>query len=539
MLKQTDQGWVIAFGGATQAVRDLLRLVGIDALSRTDRVRATVDMLIGFGPANIIVSLAMSGVYALRFGQPEMVLAALPMLGAVGMIRVLFGGNRAVRAAMPIDQLNRRVYVYSVLNALGWFFLIGALGMAPLPEDRIGIACMTVAVICVGGTVFTLMPGAGLILMAILGFRLWLNLLPSVAVPSIYAAALTAFVLIQTFLNSGQARLFSDRHRSTLELAALERRRADEAARASDEQRALERRHAEARASEDARTARAHHALMAEHAQRFETSVMAVVDALGDAVSQLGGSTKRLIRVGDASAVHVGAVRDRAESAGAAITAVQAAAARLRDSIALIGHQVDGQVQATATAEAASARARHRAEALAESSRMVRGITAEIERIAARTNTLALNALIEAAHSGEAGRGFAVVAGEVKALAAQTRSAAVGIAQHIADMDHNAHDVVSSIEAMAANVEEIAAGAGDIARAIAGQSQVTNGIFASVIRATESGQAVEADLKALAEQAGTAITLAKSIAEVTGSVRSQSASLGAASAAFDTRLREG
>lgn len=539
MLKQTDQGWVIVFGRATLAVRDLSRLLGIDALSRADRVRATVETLIDIGPINVLIALAMGGAYALRFNQPQMVIAALPILGAVALQILLFGGDRTRRAAMPVDLLNRRVYGYAVINAVCWFILIAALDSAPLAEDRIGIVCMTAVIICVGGTVFTLMPGAGLAFMAVLGVRLWLTLLPSVAVPSIYVGAVSVFILVQTFLNSGQARLFSDRHRSTLELAALERERAEDAVRASEEQGVLERRHAEARASEDARIARAHHALMAEHAQRFETSVMAVVDALGDAVSQLGGSTKRLIRVGDASAVHVGAVRDRAVTAGAAVTAVQVAAARLRDSIVLIGNQVDGQVQATATAEAASARARHRAEALADSSRMVRGITAEIERIASRTNTLALNALIEAAHSGEAGRGFAVVAGEVKALAAQTRSAAVGIAKHIADMDHNAHDVVSSIEAMAANVDEIATGAGDIARAIAGQSQVTNGIFASVERATESGQAVEADLKALAEQAGTAIALAKSIAEVTGSVRSQSASLGAASAAFDTRLREG
>lgn len=52
-------------------------------------------------------------------------------------------------------------------------------------------------------------------------------------------------------------------------------------------------------------------------------------------------------------------------------------------------------------------------------SRAVRNISA----IAERTNVLALNASIEAAHAGEAGKGFSIVAKEVKSLAAQTVSA--------------------------------------------------------------------------------------------------------------------
>jgi len=537
MLLRNDHGWTITLGGRRWSEADLLRLVGIDDQSRGERVRATIDTLMGFGPANILVPMAMCAVYALRFNQPLMGLAAIPCMLSVAMLRPLFGGDRAQRLAKPVERLDRAVYAYALVNALGWFVMIAALDMAPLAEDRIGIACTTVAIISVGGTMFTLMPGVALSYMGILGLRLWLNLYPSVAVPWIYGAAIIVFIVLLTILNSAQARLFSDRMRSAMELAALERRRAEEASRASEAQRALERQHARERAEEDARAAAEHRKRMLDHAQRFETSVLAVVTGLGDAVGQLAGSTRKLTRVGDASAVHVGAVRERAINVGASMSAVQVAAARLRESIARIGEQVDGQVQATATAEATSERARQRADALAESSRLVRGITSEIERIAARTNTLALNALIEAAHSGEAGRGFAVVAAEVKALAAQTREAAVGIGRHIADMDQHAEDVVTAIDAVAAKVDQIAIGAGDIARAIAGQSQATDGIFASVERASDTGHAVELDLGALADQAGLAIDLAKSIADVAGNVRAQSESLSAASAAFDARLR--
>ena len=171
-----------------------------------------------------------------------------------------------------------------------------------------------------------------------------------------------------------------------------------------------------------------------------------------------------------------------------------------------------------------------RAEALKAASQSIEQMLALIIDMASRTNMLALNAGIEAAHAGEAGRGFAVVASEVKTLASQTRSAAGDITHYV----DRIRDIVGQVAAGFAEVEKaIDANNGfsdAIDRAVDGQSATTLMIASYVEQAVSAGREIDYRIQEIGQGASAVGDGAQALGEL-------SAGLSEAARSLDQRAR--
>jgi hypothetical protein len=292
-----------------------------------------------------------------------------------------------------------------------------------------------------------------------------------------------------------------------------------------------------ARSEERAQSEAQRKADMTRLAGEFESSIHAIVDAMGMAMRAVGSSSQQLASIGVQTRERTDAMADMAKNMSEAIHSVAAATRQLGDSADAISAQVHDQVQASGAATKSSKEGRIAITTLSVDAEQVGEIADMIQNIAGQTNLLALNATIEAARAGEAGRGFAVVAQEVKSLANQTHNAIGSVTGTVANIRGQMLSAAKTVGEVTEQIGQVQNGAGHIAAAVTQQQAATREITTHAENAANDAEHVFAFSREVNEAAVQVGEVADEMQLVMAGLEDRAQALQDASQEFLARLR--
>lgn len=226
---------------------------------------------------------------------------------------------------------------------------------------------------------------------------------------------------------------------------------------------------------------------VAESASKVATAA-AEVDGLAKQVSTDVRSSLDGTRATTASA---DAVSQDMSQVTQAVNDMSGAIREISDNSQQAARIASEAVTATTAANATMSR-------LEVSSRDIGQVVKLINRIAAQTNLLAINATIEAASAGEAGRGFTVVAHEVKELAARTTEAITIIQSRITAIQTDAVGASGDLQRIGSIIADINTTSTSIAGAVEEQTATTQSMGQAVSGAAQRTLEIKSSIEGVA-----------------------------------------